>query len=505
MLFSSPEFIFVFLPVAVILHFTLARVSINAAVVGTTLSSLIFYAWWNPPFVVLPIISIVVNFYLAYHIVRSERSTAKTLLVLGIVANILVLCHYKYSDFLLSIVDGHKAAPPNVPLALSFTTFVQIAFLVHVHKRKLSPDFQRYALFVAFFPHLIAGPIVRWSNLGHQLSDAARYRLDWGNVALGLTVFTFGLAKKVLLADQLSPYVGELFDAAARGEPVTAAAAWGASVAFTAQIFFDFSGYSDMAVGLGLLFNFKLPINFAAPLRAQSIADLWRRWHITLSRLARDLIYVPLCVGRTGELRRSAALMLTMVVIGVWHGAGWTFVIWGAYNGVLLLIFQLWQAFRGVGRRSAAGRFCGWALTFATFCVGAVFFRAPDIETAWHVIQAMFGFGDATVAPSITHPLDDWGVRHGYLSGTFVRTLFGANWSMVATLWTIAVTAVMLFVPDTMELVDYREGDAQSDWRRSLGNLAWRPSPAALCVTAALFAVTFLQLGRVSEFLYYQF
>jgi alginate O-acetyltransferase complex protein AlgI len=505
MLFSSPEFIFLFLPVAVILHFALARRSINAAIVGTTVSSLVFYAWWNPPYVVLPVLSIVANFYLAHRIVQSDKSTAKYLLIFGIVANVLVLCHYKYTDFLFSIVDGHKAMPPNVPLALSFTTFVQIAFLVHVHKRHFSPDFRQYALFVAFFPHLIAGPIVRWSNLGHQLSDKARYRLDWANIALGLTVFTCGLAKKVLLADQLSPYIGQLFDAAARGEPLTGAAVWAANAAFTAQIYFDFSGYSDMAVGLGLLFNFRLPINFAAPLRAQNIGDLWRRWHITLSRLARDLIYVPLCLGHDGQWRRSAALMLTMMVIGVWHGAGWTFVVWGAYNGVLLLIFQFWQAFWGTGKKSAAGRLLGWALTFVTFSSGAVFFRAPDIATSWHLILAMFGFGDVTVPATIVHPLDDWGVRHGYFPESFLLTWFGANWSMVATIWTTIATAIMLFVPDTMELVDYREGDAQSNWRRSLGPLAWHASPATLCATAVLFAVTFVQLGRVSEFLYYQF
>ncbi len=506
MLFNSPEFIFLFLPVALVLHFALARLSINAAIVGTTVSSLVFYGWWNPPFVLLLAISIVANFCLAWRMAELDKVGAKRLLVVGIVANLLVLCYYKYADFLLSIIDGHKLASPNVPLALSFTTFVQIAFLVYFHRRRISPDFRSYALFVAFFPHLIAGPIVRWSNLGQQLSDPARYRVDWANVALGLTVFTFGLAKKVLIADSLSPLVAEVFDAAARGDPITGVAAWAACFAFTVQIYFDFSGYSDMAVGLGLLFNFRLPINFAAPLRAPNIFDLWRRWHITLARLARDLIYVPLCLGHASELRRSISLMLTMVVIGIWHGAGWPFVIWGAYNGALLLIAQFWQSLRGPGRRTASGRMFGWALTFTAFCVGAgVFFRAPDIDTSWRLIQAMFGFGDATLPARITHPMDDWGVRHGYLSESFLRTWFGTTWSMVGTIWTVAAIAIALFVPDTMEIVDYREGDAQSNWRRSVGNLAWRPSPIALCLTIALFAAVFLQLGRVSEFLYYQF
>ena len=321
------------------------------------------------------------------------------MLIAGIAANVLVLCHYKYADFLLSIVDGHKAVPPNVPLALSFTTFVQIAFLVHVHQKRATMPFNNYALFVAFFPHLIAGPIVRWSSLGRQIGDPARYRVQWDNVALGLTILVFGLAKKVLIADPLSPHVAGVFDAAARGDPVTAFAAWAASFAFIAQIYFDFSGYSDMAVGLGLLFNFRLPINFAAPLRAVNMFDLWRRWHITLSRLARDLIYVPLSRGESGPLRRAFNLMLTMILIGVWHGAGWTFVAWGALTGVRRLTTRAWQALWGPGGKTATGRSLVWPLPFPAFAVGGV--RAADIDAAWHIL-ALSGFADPPAATAIT-------------------------------------------------------------------------------------------------------
>ncbi len=265
MLFNTPEFIFVFLPVALVIHFALARWSVEAAVIGTTVLSLLFYAWWNPPFVLLPIASIAVNFWLARRIAASERPMARRLLITGVCVNVALLCYYKYADFLASIVTGHAAAAPNVPLALSFTTFVQIAFLTDVYRRRIPLAGARYALFVSFFPHLIAGPIVRWSNLGRQIIDSTRYRWNWSNVALGLTIFTLGLGKKVLIADQLAPHVAPVFDAAARGEPVMAMAAWGAALAFSAQIYFDFSGYSDMAIGLGLLFNYRLPINFAAP------------------------------------------------------------------------------------------------------------------------------------------------------------------------------------------------------------------------------------------------
>jgi alginate O-acetyltransferase complex protein AlgI len=505
MLFNSPEFIFLFLPCAVVLHFVLARWSAEAAIVGTAVSSLVFYAWWNPPFVVLPIASILANFWLARRIVMAENATSRNLVIIGIVANLLVLCYFKYADFLLSIVDGHKPVPPKVPLALSFTTFVQIAFLVYVYQRRITFDFKRYALFVAFFPHLIAGPIVRWGSFGRQIEDTGRYRLDWSNVALGLTVFSFGLAKKVLLADPLSPHVAGVFDAAARGDPVTVLAAWAASFAFIAQIYFDFSGYSDMAVGLGLLFNFRLPINFAAPLRAANMFDLWRRWHMTLSRLARDLIYVPLSRGDVGVVRRSFNLMLTMVVIGIWHGAGWTFIVWGAFNGALMLVNQFWQWLRGQRKPTPVGRFVGCALTFVAFSVGGVFFRAVDIESAWHLLVSMAGFGAPGSVGSLSLDADKWMVMHGYVSEAFLAGWFGTAWTMVGTLWLAFALGVAWLVPDTMELVDYREGDAQTRWRRDVGMLAWHPALPSLGAVSVLLVIALINLGQVSEFLYYQF
>jgi alginate O-acetyltransferase complex protein AlgI len=513
MLFNSQEFIFLFLPLAVMLHFALARRSVDAAIVGTTLSSLVFYAWWNPPYVLLLLASMAANFGLAQRIVaaqaataKAEAATARVLLIAGIAVNILVLGYYKYADFLLSVVSGAKPSPPSVPLALSFTTFVQVAFLVDVYQRRIPLDLRRYALFVAFFPHLIAGPIVRWRNLGRQLNDPARYRVDWNNIALGLTVFTLGLAKKVLIADTLSPHVATVFDAAARGDPVTALAAWGAALAFTAQIYFDFAGYSDMAVGLGLLFNFHLPINFAAPLRATSMVDLWRRWHITLSQLFRDLVYAPLTMGRRAPLRQAACAVFTMTLVGFWHGAGWTFIAWGAYNGVLLVINVVWQQMRPEREQpSIAGAVAGWLLTFTAFVVGAVFFRAADMGAASHMFAAMAGLGGAPVAESITLPWDLWGIRSGYFSQGFIRVWFGTTWSMVGSLLTALALVVALLVPDTFEIVRYRDGEVQSDWRRPVGALAWKPAPLALAVTVILFASVFYQLNRVSEFIYFQF
>src|ERR1700704_3172939 len=243
MLFNTSEFIFLFLPLAVALHFLVARRSVTAAVVLTTLSSLVFYAYWNPPFVLLPMLSIGANFLLARTIAGAPEPNARRLMIAGILANLMVLGYFKYADFVIAIVEARAPHPPAVPLALSFTTFVQIAFLVHTWRHRPSFDFARYAMFVAFFPHLIAGPIVRWNELGPQIGDRLRYRPDWNNIALGLTIFCLGLGKKVLVADRLAPHIAPVFDAAALGEPIIALAAWGAAFAYSAQLYFDFSGY----------------------------------------------------------------------------------------------------------------------------------------------------------------------------------------------------------------------------------------------------------------------
>ena len=506
MLFNTSEFIFIFLPLAVALHFLAARWSVTAAVAITTLSSLTFYAYWNPPFVLLPVVSIGANYLLARALAAAPEPSAYRLLIVGISVNLLVLGYFKYEDFLIAMFEARAPRPPAVPLALSFTTFVQIAFLVHVWRHRPSFEFTRYAMFVAFFPHLIAGPIVRWSELGPQIGDRLRYRLDVSNVALGLTVFCLGLGKKVLIADRLAPHIAPVFDAAALGEPITALAAWGASFAYSAQLYFDFSGYCDMAVGLGLLFNFRLPINFAAPFRAASIIDLWRRWHITLSRFLRDFVYVPLGGSNCGPLRRSCNLVMTMVLGGLWHGANWTFIAWGAFNGVLLVLNHAWRSWRGTRTPSRSGLFAGWLATFTAFAIGMAMFRSADIGAAHHMLLAMAGLADGPESPDhIRVAADLYSIRHGYLSESLVRAWFGVNWSVVATLSTLAALAIALLVPDTMELVDYREGEPHSDWRRSPGRLAWRPSPGWLAFVGIVFASAFTFFWEFNEFLYYQF
>jgi D-alanyl-lipoteichoic acid acyltransferase DltB (MBOAT superfamily) len=506
MLFNTSEFIFIFLPLALALHFLVARLSVTAAVAVTTLTSLLFYAYWNPPFVALPMLSIAANFLLARAIAAAGEPGAHRLMIAGILANLTVLGYFKYADFLLAILQARAPHPAAVPLALSFTTFVQIAFLAHVWRHRPALDFPRYAMFVAFFPHLIAGPIVRWNELGPQIADRLRYRLDLDNVALGLTIFSLGLGKKVLIADRLAPHVAPVFDAAALAQPITALAAWAASFAYSAQLYFDFSGYCDMAVGLGLLFNLRLPINFAAPFRAASIIDLWRRWHITLSRFLRDFVYVPLGGSNCGPLRRSGNLIMTMVLGGLWHGANWTFIAWGAFNGVLLVLNHAWRSYRGPRVPTRLGRLAGWAATFTAFVIGMAMFRSADIGALSHMLLAMLGQADGPASPDhIRVAADLYAIRHGYLPEALVRAWFGVNWSVIATISTLAALAIALFLPDTMELVDYREGEPHSDWRRPARALAWRPSPAWLAFVVVVFATAFTYFWEFNEFLYYQF
>ena len=505
MLFNSLEFIFVFLPIALAVHFLAAGHGIRAAATVTTLSSLFFYAWWKPSFLPLPVLSITFNFLLAGLITRTQRDRARWWLILGVTANLLVLGYFKYSDFLLSTLEQRSPGSPNVPLALSFTTFVQIAFLVECYRKAPTTPLPFYAMFVSFFPHLIAGPIVRWSELGPQIADKDHYRPDWDNIAKGLTIFCLGIAKKVLIADKLAVFVAPVFDAASAGESVSAVAAWGGSIAYSLQLYFDFSGYSDMAVGLGLLFNFRLPINFAAPFRSTSIIDLWRRWHISLSRFLRDFVYVPLGGNGSGPLRRSLNLIVTMVVGGFWHGANWTFICWGAFHGILLTANHLWRSLRGEREASAAGRFVGWFLTFAAFAVGMTMFRSADLATSGRLLQAMVGFGHAPENPPVMVGFDFWVMEKGFVTEAFVRNWLGSYWSVVGSLATMVAFAIAIAVPDTMELVDYREGEPRSNWRRSGSPLRWSPSPAWALAVLALFGVAFANLGSFSEFLYYQF
>ena len=364
MLFNSYTFILVFLPAAVAgFHLLRASGRERWAFAFLAAASLFFYGWWSLRGLALLCVLMTANYGLASWLVRGEGGARlrRAVLVAGLALNLTVLGYFKYANFFLETVAplaGRRLQLHEIalPLGISFFTFQKIALLVDCHAgkvRRLDP--LGYVLFVSFFPQLIAGPIVHHSEVMPQF--AARPRITAPLIAQAMALFTIGLAKKVLLADNLAPLVRPAFGAAAAGHVPDLTQAWFSALAYTLQLYFDFSGYSDMAIGAALLFGVRLPLNFASPYKSTSIIEFWRRWHMTLSRFLRDYLYIPLGGNRRGPSRRYVNLFLTMLLGGLWHGAGWTFVAWGALHGAYLAVNHAWTALRG----PASGCPCGWA------------------------------------------------------------------------------------------------------------------------------------------------
>ena len=391
MLFNSFAFLLVFLPAALLLHGLVERFAPQWRLVLLVVLSFVFYGYWDWRFLPLLAASILVNWALAEFYWNSPR---RALIPLAIVANLLVLGFFKYSNFfseLAAAVPGLQAARFDIvlPLGISFFTFHHIMYLADL-RAGIAPrlGLVRYALYIAFFPQILAGPLVRWSEIVHQFDERPYARPDAAErVARGVMLLVVGLAKKVFLGDPLSEYVNPVFLAAAQGKAPSVIEAWSATLGFTFQIYFDFSGYTDMALGLALLFGIVLPQNFDAPYRATSLQDFWRRWHMTLSRFLRDYLYVPLGGSRHGLAVQLFALFATMALGGLWHGAGLTFVAWGVAHGLGLGAGVLW---RKAGLRMPT--LAGWAITFAFVVLAWVLFRATTFESALLIYKALFGF-----------------------------------------------------------------------------------------------------------------
>src|SRR5262245_41497677 len=411
MLFNSHAFIFLFLPAALLGFFALGAVNRKLAAAWLVACSLFFYGWWNPAFVALLGASLLFNYIVGLSIVRAraaEPARAKRVLALAIAADLAVLGYFKYANFFLDNVNallGTEASLGAIilPLGISFFTFTQIAFLVDAWQGKAEEySLTHYALFVTYFPHLIAGPILHHREMMRQFQCLETYRPHYDKLAAGLTIFVIGLFKKVIIADGVASYVAPVFEAPAAGVTLTFLEAWCGALAYTFQLYFDFSGYSDMAVGLSLLFGIRLPINFHSPYKAVNIIEFWRRWHMTLSRFLRDYLYYPLGGNRRGPGRRYVNLMATMLLGGLWHGAGWTFVVWGVLHGFYLVVNHAWRALRArlghdLKRSSRWGRALGCLVTFVAVVVGWVVFRADSLDTASSLLRAMAGMNGLVV------------------------------------------------------------------------------------------------------------
>ncbi|MDH2915815.1 MAG: MBOAT family protein [Gallionella sp.] len=495
MLFNSYAFIFLFLPVVLLGFFQLARLHHAYAAAWLAISSLFFYGYWNPAYVGLLLGSIVCNYAFGMWIAKSgvQHATARKrhLLIFAITANLILLGYYKYANFFLSSASALTGSSLSLgdiilPLGISFFTFTQIAFLVDTYQGKVKEyNFIHYVLFVTYFPHLIAGPVLHHKDMMPQFAHASTYRINWDNIATGLLLFTLGLCKKVLWADSLAPYATAIFDSVNHGMAVgmlpTIYEAWSGALAYTLQIYFDFSGYTDMALGIALMFNIRLPINFNSPYKSTSIIEFWRRWHMTLSAFLRDYLYIPLGGNRHGKLRRYGNLFVTMLLGGLWHGAGWTFVVWGALHGAYLIVNHLWREL--VSERylrwlpNRVDGLLGGVLTFIAVVTAWVVFRAENMAQTLVIWKAMFGIEFRPITFDM--------VAHGNLllqadmSGRSLMLLLvpGLLW-----IWLLPNSTRIRFIG---------------------GNILWVWLQAAIVFGLCYVAID--QFGSYSPFLYFQF
>ena len=460
MLFNSYEFIFLFLPLSFFIYFYLLEKRLITGAKGfLVFASLFFYSWWNVAYLPLILTSMLFNYIVGNALnenFKKVRIHKKSLLTFGVLANLSLLAYFKYTDFFLEnfnlAFDGsvpllHLA----LPLAISFFTFQQIAYLVDSYRKETAEyDFLNYALFVTFFPQLIAGPIVHHAEMMPQFASKWNLVKNYKNIAIGLFIFSIGLFKKVVIADYFATYATNGFDIA---QELNILEAWATSLSYTFQLYFDFSGYTDMAIGAALLFNIKLPINFNSPYKALDIQDFWRRWHITLSRFLRDYIYIPLGGNRKGSFRTYTNLLATFILGGIWHGAGWTFIFWGFLHGMALVVHRGWKQLGFTMPKILA-----WFITFNFINIAWVFFRAKEWSDATKILSAMF-FGIFDIS---------------YLDNEII------GW--------IGAGIILIFFKNSMQL--------RQNFKVNLTYLFF---------TTILFITTYGRLNEFSEFLYFNF
>jgi alginate O-acetyltransferase complex protein AlgI len=471
-LFNSYPFIMGFLPAVLLAYGVLAESRWRAATPFVLITaSLFFYAWWNWHYLFLFLFSICFNYlwsrvlaWQAAYPGGAQSLRRRVVLGAGIVVNLILLGYFKYRDFFVGSVDAALGANwpllhLELPLAISFFTFEQVTYLMSCYREEEGTgDFISYAMFITFFPHLIAGPIVRYREIYPQFNRKTDFRLTAENLTPGLMIFAIGLFKKVMLADTFRDFVGPIYEAHFLPSFPDA---WGATLAFALQVYFDFSGYSDMAIGLARMFGVRFPENFDSPYKCTNMVEYWHRWHITLSFFLRDYVYIPLGGNRKGELRQHLNLFLTMLAGGLWHGASWTFVVWGGLQGVALSVNHAWRKHTSIRLPAVAG----WALTFGVTLFGYVFFRSTSFNRAWEIVRGMVGANGFA-----------WRPEFGSFTGEKYRAILEGM-------------AIVLFCPNRQTIMQW-------DW---MGDYVY----AAAFV--ALAAVSILNLANPPAFVYFQF
>lgn len=510
MLFNSYIFILVFLPITIFVFFQLSRFNYEKLpIVWLVFASLFYYGWWNPIYLLLIISSMLANYFLGNFLldgINGNGTEKKYLLYLGVTLNLVLLGYFKYANFFIDTINivSNTSLYINkiiLPLGISFFTFEQIAYLVDSYRGDSKIySIWHYSAFVTFFPQLIAGPIAHHKEIIPQLNTKSIYKFSYNNFSIGLTIFIIGLFKKVMIADKLAIIATPVFNSAEAGHILTFFESWIGILAYTFQIYFDFSGYSDMAVGLGKLFGITLPFNFNSPYKAKSIIGFWRRWHITLSRFLRDYLYIPLGGNRNGHFSRYKNLMVTMLLGGLWHGAGWTFVVWGLLHGFYLAINNLWRYLKNIiGFKSSPNKLkniLSTSITFLAVIIAWVFFRAESFQGAKIILKGMLG-NNGIVFPH------HYEAKFGELA-QFIN-LIGINFgnvnhamtpSLILGLFSLLI--VVQIFPNSQEII-LKFNNYQNRY------FNWRPNLFWLSFTLMLTIICLLNLSRVSEFLYYQF
>jgi len=509
MIFNSYTYLLIFLPLALLGFSIIARHGLRAGFGWLVVMSLVFYGWWNPdaskpwsPFYVALILGSCVGNYFFGRYISGHKHTplGKRILTLGVVANLGVLGYYKYAGFLAGLMNVELHIV--LPLAISFFTFLQIAYLVDAYRGETEEyHFTDYLLFVTFFPHLIAGPLVHHKEMLPQFTKETWRNHKWTNLSVGLTTLVLGLFKKVVIADNAATIANAIFGLAARGDrDVTFLEGWAAAITYAIQLYFDFSGYSDMAIGSARLFGIRFPLNFHSPYKAVSVVDFWRRWHMTLSRFLRDYLYIPLGGNRKGKVRRYINLMLTMVLGGIWHGAGFAFLLWGFLHGLYLCINHAWAAFRKKRNLAPLPKPLAIGLTFLAVLIAWVPFKAGFFEHGTSGSTAQAITATTTMFSSMTG-------GHGF-TGLPDMTLQVVKepraWKGIT-----AGLVVAFLLPNTQQFLRrYRPALGTSEFGIPVGKRRWwewRPTPLHAVFTLLLLYMTLREFDKISEFIYFQF
>jgi len=517
MLFNSYEFIVFFLPITLIIFFVLGRYFSNYyAIFWLVITSLFFYGWWNPDYLILICTSMTLNYFFGLMITRSNaksnRREAFLFLILGVAFNLSLLMYYKYSNFFLSTINDAVGSNWNfynilLPIGISFFTFQQIAYLVDTRTNKTNEhNFLHYSLFVVFFPQLIAGPIVHHRQMLPQFANPETYSPTFRNISIGASIFIIGLFKKVVIADNLALYATPIFDLAETGQVINFVQAWTATLAYTLQLYFDFSGYSDMAIGLARLFGVKLPINFYSPYKATNIIDFWQRWHMTLSCFLRDYVYIPLGGNRKGSKRRYINLLLTMLIGGLWHGAAWTFVVWGLLHGFYIVVNHIWREIWVKPINKWWSIFVARTVTLLLVSLAWVIFRANTFSGAIEIYKGMFNLPNL-LFEKLGYVFENL----QYLGFTFSSYKIDSEDIITVLFLFLGVMSVWM-LPNTQELMSKFNPAYDFEEKRNILNeqdnaikIIWNPTVLWSLFISILFVCSFLSLTHVSEFLYFQF